>query len=120
MYAQLRHETKEMAQLKRLHKDDQAQLTAKSRAFGGRVRLEFKDCIADMEWPEWLPDCCRPMHLTADQCDSGSETLLPELRIPTTGEFWMDVQVAEYIRGNWEPMNWFRADFNDGRLTSIS
>lgn len=109
-----------MTQLKRLHKDDRTALVAQSRKFGGRVRLEFKDCIADLEWPEGWPDCCRPMNLTADQCDSGSETSLSELRILATEPFWMDVQVAEYIRGNWEPMNWFRADFKDGRLVSIT
>lgn len=112
--------------LRRLNKDDQKAIVAKAKSLcRGRIRVEFKDADG-FESP--IPGCpafCLPIGKTIDEYDTYSETLLRDAKIPTEGEFWIDVQVAcneepVGVEPWWEPQDWFAATFKDGRLVEVS
>jgi hypothetical protein len=111
--------------LRRLHKDDQKAITTKAKTLvRGRIRVEFKD--ADGFEPP-IPGCphfCLPIGKEISEWDTCTETLLKDVRIPTEGEFWVDVQVAcndepVGVEPWWEPQDWFAAIFKDGRLAEV-
>ena len=109
---------------RKLHADDRKLLTLKARALVkvGRCRLEFKlPCYSDYAVvPEaWLVYDCPAIPIGVTPCDYDMEVLPPAASLPKEGEFWIDVQVCEFSYGEWEPADWFRADFKDGRLVKI-
>jgi hypothetical protein len=111
--------------LRRLHKDDQKAIVAKAKTLlRGRIRVEFKDADGYEPPIAGFPAFCLPIGKTIDEYDSCSETLLRDVKIPDTGEFWVDVQVARNeepvgCEPFYEPCDWFAATFKDGRLTCL-
>jgi hypothetical protein len=111
---------------RRLNKDDQTAITAKAKSLvRGRIRVEFKDADGFEPPIAGCPHFCIPIGKDLAEYDSCSETLLRDVRIPVTGEFWVDVQVAcneepVGVEPWWEPQDWFCAIFKDGRLVTIS
>lgn len=115
-----------MTLTRRIHSDDLKAISAHFRKAGlTNFRIEFKDTISDAtDIPSHWSSPCRPMALSAKDCDSGSETLRRDMTIPKDGEFWLDVQAAvnsepPCYEPFWEPADWVRAEFSQGRLVKL-
>lgn len=122
-------ELKIKSSTRKLHADDRKALVALARQkVNGAIRLEFKiACFGDadhdtVEALGW-PDAIIPMGVKP--IDYDMELSYNDLRLPTEGEYWIDVQVAANMarvgwEPEWEPMDWITAEFKDGRMVKAS
>jgi len=114
------------AQLRRIHPDDLRRLMENARrTVRGQIRLEFKNALVTEEdndlIPAHWPRFCIPM--SVKPIDYDMETLREDWRIPTDGDFWIDVQIAKrynFFDSDYEPADWIRAEFSNGRLKVVT
>jgi hypothetical protein len=99
----------------RIHKDDRAKLVAEgNRLSKTRHRLEIRDQVGT---PDWCGQYAIPMDM---EHESDGWCRMADAEIPATGEYWLDVQIAEKSYTEWEPMEWIKATFKDGRLVGLA
>lgn len=106
--------------VRRLHPEDRKKMVELAkRLVGGSIRLEFM--IARFEGDENWPLAVIPAGVTPDDYDM--ELSADELRVPTSGDYWLDVQIARRTGTvryqDWEPTDWMTATLANGRLTGL-
>lgn len=113
--------------MKRIHPEDRKLITALARKMGeGQTRVELKlpsfhaDAVCPEDWRMVWNCPAIPWGASADDYDG--EVSQTGALIPESGKFWIDVQVASKSRwsSDYEPIDWFTAEFSDGRLISLN